>query len=188
LQKVVVAFGEFLMIIANKIAQDLRALGMSQTNLARLSHVSPDRLSRFLNESLNLRPDEVDRLTNVLQKCARLESGDGRLGTFKIPIDWDRMILNPAATDDQSSDIAQFEFEGDIDFTLDRHPVLTVLLPLDVLKSLVSAGPSRFLKITQSEVVALLGLIVRNPETSDDNKVAAQSLLDLSNQGAGDDD
>jgi hypothetical protein len=176
------------MIIVNKIAQDLRALGMSQTNLARLSCVSADRLSRFLSESLELRPAEVDRLSDVLQKCIRLESGDGRLGSFKIPIDWDRMILNPAATDDQSSDTDQFEFEADLDFALDCHPVLSVLIPLDVLKSLVSAGPSQFLKIKQSEVVALLGLIVRNPETSDTNRDAAEDLLELANKGISADD
>jgi hypothetical protein len=161
---------------------------MSQINLARLSRVSTDRLSRFLSGSLELRPAEVDRLSQVLQKCIRLESGDGRLGSFRIPIDWDRMILNPTATDDQSSDTDKFEFEGDLDFTLDRHPVLSVLIPLDVLKSLVSAGPSRFLKITQSDVVALLGLIVRNPETSDANRASAQELLDLCDQGVSADD
>jgi transcriptional regulator with XRE-family HTH domain len=100
------------MVIANKIAQDLRALGMSQVNLARLSRVTTDRLSRFLSGSLELRPDEVGRLTKVLQDCSRLESGDGLLGSLKIPVDWDRMILNPAATDDQPSD-TKFKFEGD---------------------------------------------------------------------------
>lgn len=175
------------MVIANKIAQDLQALGMSQANLARLGRVSADRLSRFLSGQMELRPAEIDRLITVLRDCGRLESGDGRLGSLKIPVDWDRMILNPAATDDQPSD-TKFKFEGDLDFTLDPNPVLTVVVPLGVLESLVSSGPSRFLKITQSEVVGLLGLIVRNPNTSEDNRAAAQSLLDLSNQGAGDDD
>jgi hypothetical protein len=91
-------------------------------------------------------------------------------------------------SDESTVGDVSFEFEGDFDFCLDRHPVLSVLIPLDTLKSLVSAGPSRFLKITQSEVVGLLGLMTRNPNTSEDNRVAAEDLLDLSNQGAGDDD
>jgi hypothetical protein len=87
------------------------------------------------------------------------------------------VMFSDAPLGDQSSDTDKFEFEGDFDFTMDRHPVLSVLVPLDVLKSLVSAGPSRFLEITQSEVVGLLGLIVRNPNTSEDNRAAAQSLV-----------
>jgi hypothetical protein len=172
------------MIIATKTAESLRLLGMTQLCLSRLARVSNVRLSRFLGGSLELRPDEMDRLAATLHNCFMIQKGDGRLASSNLPIDWDRMVIS----DESTVGDASFEFEGDFDFCLDRHPVLSVLIPLDTLKSLVSAGPSRFLKITQSEVVTLLGLVVRNPNTSEDNRVAAENLLELSNQGAGDDD
>jgi hypothetical protein len=172
------------MIIATKTAESLRQLGMTQLCLSRLARVSNVRLSRFLGGSLELRPDEMDRLAATLHNCFMIQKGDGRLASSNLPIDWDRMVVSDEST---VGDVG-FEFEGDFDFCLDRHPVLSILIPLDTLKSLVSAGPTRFLKITQSEVVGLLGLIARNPNTSEDNRAAAQSLLDLSNQGAGDDD
>jgi hypothetical protein len=173
------------MILATKTAESLRRLGMTQLCLSRLARVNNVRLSRFLNSSLELRADEMDRVSCVLTKCCQVQKGDGRLAT-NVPIDWDRMILNDEY--DDAADATKFEFHADIDFTLDREPVLSLVVPMQTLKSLVAASPTQFLRITQGEIVALLGLIVRNPESSDINRSAAQELLDLCDQGVGADD
>jgi hypothetical protein len=68
-----------------------------------------------------------------------------------------------------------FAFTGDFRFT-EKDAWLTFRIPTKVLRTLVGS-PTKRLQIERHEIVGLLGLIVRNPNTSESDLAIVRGLL-----------
>ncbi len=151
-------------------------LCLSQLCLSKLTQISAGRISRFLNENLELRPEELERLGKVLCICRSMQERSERVAT-KCLINWDECVgeikekmkseftLNP-----------DFDFCADLDFTGD-NPALTFEIPQAVLKTLLSGGPDKILQITFGDVANLLCRIVTNAGNDATKRKEAAELL-----------
>jgi plasmid maintenance system antidote protein VapI len=171
----------------NQILNELHVLGMTQQTAARLSRIPADRLSRFLGGNSSLRADEAGRLTSVVETCLHLDQrGDERLA-YATPTDWSRVAKSPeiekavfaAEEPYMTSSLPgmDFGFSGDLDFENPEIPVLTMQLPMRVLKALIAGPSSRFLYIQRHEIVGLLRIIEANPNTSESDLAVVRGLL-----------
>jgi hypothetical protein len=78
----------------------------------------------------------------------------------------------------------RFGFSGHIDFEDPEIPVLTMQIPIKILKRLIASSPSVFLEVKRSEIVGLLKIIAANPETPDAEREIVKNLLGKSNGNA----
>jgi hypothetical protein len=68
-----------------------------------------------------------------------------------------------------------YRFVGDFNFD-NKHPFLTVQIPMPALIDVI-AGVTTGVTVSRSEIIALLRLIARNPETSPRDLEIVKKLL-----------
>ena len=71
-----------------------------------------------------------------------------------------------------------FEMCGDFDFYQDRA-VLHVVIPMKMLRHLVGGGDSRYMTVTNPEVISILVQIYKNQQTTDEYRSEVKTLLEL---------
>jgi transcriptional regulator with XRE-family HTH domain len=77
-----------------QILNALRALGMTQQTVARLSRIPADRLSRYLKGNAPLHDGEAARLNGVIQTALQTENGTNDRLCESLPVDWSRVALS----------------------------------------------------------------------------------------------
>jgi hypothetical protein len=161
------------------VSKMLSDLKLSQLCLSRLCRTSNVRINRFLNGSLELHPEEMLRLSAVLNACLSMQKGTERLAT-NYPINWNQSVdvVEQKVEERQNVEGSDFAFCGDIDFS-SECPTLLFAIPKDILRSLIEGGPGRSVRIEFHEVAKLLMRIVENPDTSEINREEAKALLKI---------
>jgi hypothetical protein len=70
----------------------------------------------------------------------------------------------------------KFGFSGNLEFD-QEIPVLTMQVPLKVLKKLIAGPSTRSIEIQRHEIVGLLQIIKDNPETPEADRKIIKQLL-----------